>query len=349
MLAQVRCKHKNFNELMTDDKIDGGRDKSKAHGGFARAESLTATERKRIAREAALTRWKGKLPKATHQGFLDIAGAKLKCAVLEDGTRILTRAAVFKAFGRPQRGPRKQDNSLITIPAFIDAKNLKSFISSDLLDMIKPISYFDVNGKEMNGFKAEILPLALDVYLKARDAGVLQPKQESVAKASEILVRSFAKIGIVALIDEATGYQKVRKRNELHQILQMYVKEELLPWTKRFPDEFYKQIFRLKNMPYDPASVKRPSFIGKLTNKLIYKQLPSGVLEKLKRTTPKSKKGNYSARFHQSLSDDIGQPHLQGLLQQVIVLMRISKDWKTFERHYIDAFGGQQKFDFDEE
>ncbi|MFA6253046.1 MAG: P63C domain-containing protein [Patescibacteria group bacterium] len=286
-----------------------------------------------------------KILRSPHHGKLKIGDTELNCAVLEDGTRIISKSAIFKAFKRTKRGRAKNENREPNMPAFIDAKNVKRFISNDLLEVLKPVKYITWNGKLSEGYKAEILPLLCDVYLRARDAEKLLPQQAGLAKMAEILVRSFAKIGIVALIDEATGYQDIRKRNELQEILKAYISEELLPWTKRFPDEFYKEMFRLKSWPYDPKSVKRPSLIGRLTNKLIYKQLPPGVLQELKNKTPKSEKGNYTARFHQSLTEDIGHPNLKGQLQQVIVLMRISPNWNVFERNFVRAFGGQQKLD----
>jgi hypothetical protein len=60
------------------------------------------------------------------------------------------------------------------------------------------------------------------------------------------LLRAFATVGIIALVDEATGYQEVRKRNELQQILEAYLKDEFAPWTKKFPDEYYKHLLRLR-------------------------------------------------------------------------------------------------------
>ena len=290
-----------------------------------------------------------KILKATHQGSLNIGEAHLNCAVLEDGSRIISRNAIFRAFKRTKRGRAKNEEREPNMPSFIDAKNLKPYISMDLMEVLKPIEYVDVKGKPASGYKAEILPLLCDTYLKARAAKDLRPQQLALATISEILVRSFAKVGIVALIDEATGYQDIRKKDELITILKAYVQAELLPWTKRFPDEFYKELFRLKNIPYDPASVKRPQWIGMLTNKLIYKRLPPGVLEELKKRTPRNESGNRIAKFHQSLSPDIGNPHLSGLLQQSIVLMRISPNWRAFERNDARAFGGQQSFDLGDE
>lgn len=120
------------------------RDESKAQGGYARAEALTPEERKRIAIEAAKVRWNGKLPQATHQGMLELTDeTRLNCAVLDDGSRIISRNAIFRAFKRTKRGRAKNEEREPNMPSFIDAKNLKPFISSDLVGVLKPIEYKD--------------------------------------------------------------------------------------------------------------------------------------------------------------------------------------------------------------
>lgn len=328
-----------------DDKKNNYNE-AKAQGGHARAKALSPVERKQIARDAANARWNGKIHRATHgspKTPIELNESKIQAYVLDDKRRVLSGRGMQEALGLGQAHGAKLKN-------FLAQKILKPFISSELAaELENPIKFIRPGrgGLVASGYEATILSRIADVVLAARKAGTLDEKPNLllVAEKCELLTRAFAKVGIIALIDEATGYQEVRKRDELNLILKAYISEELLAWTKRFPDEFYKQMFRLKNIPYDPSTVKRPQFIGKLTNKFIYNRLPPGVLAELKIKTPKSKSGNYTARFHQSLTLDIGEPNLTGLLQQVIVLMRISSDWRSFERHYINAFGGQQKLD----
>lgn len=124
-------------------------------------------------------------------------------------------------------------------------------------------------------------------------------------------------------ITRLLSYQYDREHDELQRLLSAYISEELMPWTKRFPDEFYKQMFRLKGWTYNGK--KRPKYVGKLTNQYIYDQLPKGVLEELKQRTPKNK------RLHQSLTDEIGVPHLDKQLQKTIGLMQASDSWEEFE------------------
>jgi len=279
-----------------------------------------------------------KILKATHQGKLKIGESILPCAVLEDGTRVISQSSIFKAFGRTKRGRKKDEIRVLNMPSFIDAKNLQPFIDSELAGVLNLITYVDKNGKERKGYKAVIVPMLCEVYLKARENKKLTSQQEPLAIASEILIRTLSKVSIIALVDEATGYQYVRDKEELQRILKLYIREEFLPWTKRFPDEFYQQIFRLRGWQYKPPSVRRPILLGKITENIVYKRLPMGVLEELKRLNPRNDKGHRTKRHHQFLTIDIGNPHLEKHLVSIITLMRISPDWRKFKRYLERAF-----------
>lgn len=294
---------------------------------------------------------KQKILKATHEGKLNIGGVTLDVAVLEDGTRIITQSAVFKALDRPSRGNAR----VIGIPVFMDAKNLQPFISDELRAVINRIEYKNLNGKIQQGYNANILPLVSDLYLIAREKGVITlPSQLATAQKAEILVRALSKVGMTALVDEATGYQYDREQDELQKILKKYISEELLPWQKKFPDIFYQELFRLNGWDFTVNGIKkRPSCIGKWTNTIIYEQLPQDVLKTLKEKTPKSQKGNRLHRFHQLLTEDIGDPHLTAQINQVLALFRVSDNmqdfWRLFEKMEMRKSGQLQiPFIFDE-
>ncbi|MEL5367319.1 P63C domain-containing protein, partial [Serratia nevei] len=86
-----------------------------------------------------------------------------------------------------------------------------------------------------------------DVYLQAREAGVItRSNQLDTARKAEILVRSLAKVRIIALVDEATGYQELRPRDALQAFLDKVISKELAAWAKKFPDEFYENIYKLR-------------------------------------------------------------------------------------------------------
>lgn len=246
-------------------------------GGLTRAQRLGADQRKEIARGAAIARWGAGIQVATHVGELRIGNQVLACAVLEDGTRVINQATVLTVLGRHNETGRRR---LGALPPFLDAANLKPFLSEELVNMLEPIPYRVPNGAtRSSGYQAEMLPLVCEVYLEARRLSALVPSQRPVAAAAELLVRGLARVGIVALVDEATGYQETRARRELQHILEAYVQPELRPWTKMFPDEFFKQIYRLQGWEYRPGTAKRTQLVGLLINKYVYEQLPEGVLE----------------------------------------------------------------------
>lgn len=288
-----------------------------------------------------------KIPKATHRGILTIGDINIPCAVLNNGKRVLSETGINKALLGTRTGGsirRKKINEEVgaPLPVFLAPSSLKPFISKELLDgALTPVEYQD--GKRITkGFDAAILPAICDVWLKAREANALQKQQFGRAQKAEILMRGLAHIGIIALIDEATGYQEERDRNELQKFLAMYLSEERLRWAKMFPDEYYRQLFRLRGWNYSPLSVKRPKYVGQLTNELVYKKLPATVLEELKKLNPVKNKKTWrrEATHHQHLSSDIGQPDLRDHLLQLIAIMRISTNWSSFLRNFTKAFPG---------
>lgn len=296
-----------------------------------------------------------------HEGSLKLAdGAKeIPCFVLEDGTRVLSGRAMQEALSIRDRKEGEKRGGYI-LPTFFDSKALKPFIDNKLeVANLDPIICYRGN-QVVHGYEATVLVDLCDAMLEARRAGVkLTERQEIVTNQCEVLIRSFAKVGIIALVDEATGYQNEREKDELQKILRAYVSQELLPWQKRFPDIFYKELFRLNGWDYTVKGIKkRPGVIGTWTNKLVYDQLPPGVLDELKKKTPKSDAGNYTARFFQSLTPDTGNPHLTAQIQQITTLFRLSDNmkhmWQQFNRlkeaEIAETAGQQLKlpFQFDE-
>lgn len=276
--------------------------------------------------------------KAVRSGKLKIGGTEIECAVLNDknNTRVLSRATFVRAIGRKGKvkGGRKYDDEFKT-PVFLTAQNLKPFIPGDLDENSKPIFYED-SGKEHIGYRADFLPQVCGIFIDASDAGVLKSTQQHIADTCKVLLRGFATVGIVALVDEATGYQDIRARDELNQILEAFIAKELLPWAKKFPDEFYKELFRLRGWKYVPFSVKRPQYVGKLTNELIYDRLPPGIKGELQKKNPVVNKetGTRRHRHHQYLTREIGHPFLDKLLAGTIALMRASGNWRQFKRMF---------------
>ena len=225
------------------------------------------------------------------------------------------------------------------MPAFLRAVNLKPFINKTLTKSPTPVKFrLPTGGKIALGYDAVLLPQVCEVYLKARDAGALLASQAHIAAQAETLMRGLATVGVIALVDEATGYQIIRAKRALATILEKFIAEELQPWTKTFDYDFYYQIFRLKGWP-GPSGAKRPSVIGHYTNDIVYSRLAPGVLEELKKKNPTlpSGKGRRSTH-HQWFTPDLGHPKLKEHLAAVIALMKASSNWDTFMRNLNRAF-----------
>lgn len=300
-------------------------------------QTLTPKQRKDRAEKAAKSRWDKKkqldqIPLAIYEGILKIGETSLDVAVLENDVRIISTASVFQALNRPTRGTRGasivENEEVINLPAFMDAKNLKPFINQDVIDVIKRIKFKTKDGQIKEGYDATILPIVCDVYLKAREEKVLTKVQFDTAQKAEILVRSLAKVGITALVDEATGYQDARAKDALAKIFEAFVAKELQPWVKTFPIDYYKELCRLYGIQFPPKTGNQfPQFFGHITNNAIYERLAPELLPELKKMANKQAK---KAKLHQFLTEDIGHPKLREHLSSVITILKLSKDKETF-------------------
>jgi hypothetical protein len=319
-------------------------------GGKARAARLTPQQRQDIARGAAEKRWEanrqadGQLPMATHVGILDLAGLQIPCAVLGDGRRVLSQRGVYRTFGSDVapggRGRGRTIEGEGKLPRFFSSDRLIPFIPDELsMRLIAPIVYVGRGPRGgssiAHGIEARLIPDICEVWLKARDAGVLHHTQAHIAAMADVLMRALAHTGIIALVDEATGYQQDRARDELQKILAAYIAEELRPWVKVFPHSFFEQAFRLYGWEYREGGTKRPPVLGHFINRTIYERLPRPVLPELRRLNPVVD-GRRRHKHHQYLTETIGIPHLDTQVQTVTTLMRASislpEFWKLLRR-----------------
>ncbi len=197
------------------------------------------------------------------EGELVIGGMKIPCAVLADGTRVLTQWGFYRAIGRSGKPAKGWGSDVEKVAPFLALDNLKPFVSDELATSTRPIVFRTTRGVKAFGYRAEILPKVCDVYLKARREDALLKTQLKFADACELLVSGLAHVGIVALVDEATGYEDIRDRQALQAILDQFLLKELAAWAKRFPDEFYRQIFRLRNWEWKGRSVNPPGAVAR--------------------------------------------------------------------------------------
>lgn len=308
-------------------------------GGKARAKKLTSEQRRAIASAAGAARWGTNIPVATHGSPdrpLRIGELEIPCYVLNDGRRVLIQSGIVYALDM-KRGSAGRSAGSDRLASFAATKAISPFVSSELLNAIRnPIRFqLPSGGVPAYGYEATILAELCDAVLASRKAGELNPQQEHIAEQCEILVRGFARVGIVALVDEATGYQEDRAKNALAKILEEFIAKELRKWVSTFPTDFYKEMFRLRGWKFPdlPADQrKRPVLVGRITNDVVYDRLAPGVRQELNRLTPRNEKGRLKHKLFQRLTEDVGHPKLREHLASVTTLMKAADNWEQFKR-----------------
>lgn len=314
-----------------------------AQGGKARAEKLSREERKRIAREAAVARWekagKPAVPQALRAAPLSVAGIEFDCAVLGDkeNTRVVSETRFMAALGMYRSGAlstrRYAEEGTAPMPLSLAYKNLKPFVDKHLSSVqFEPMSYRTPEGALVTvGLPASIIPKICEVWIDADRAGVLGPRQKLIAAKADILHRGLAHVGIIGLIDEATGYQDHRPQLALAKILEQFVAKEYRKWTRTFPIDYTRELCRLRGVVFpERPPYKLPQYFGHLTNDLIYDRLAPGVLAELRLKNPTVAPGHRKQKHFQWLTDNVGDPRLREHLWRVIGIMQVFDTWDTF-------------------
>jgi hypothetical protein len=333
--------------VVVADKKELTRSEIAAQGGRARAALLGPEQRSEQAKNAALIRWSGAVHHAIEEAPLDLVGMTFRCAVLDDETRVISGTEFMRTMGIYRSGAlstRRSEADDVHYPLHLAFKNLRPFILEDerLVEAIRnPIRYRSLNGSIAEGIPGTVLRRILSVWVRAHQAGVLGRSQARVAEKAQILLNGLADTAIDALIDEATGYQKRRAHDALQKILAAYVRPEFLAYQSKFPISFYEQIYRVMGWPFDANSTARTAYVGKLTNKLIYEQLPPGVLDELRRKNPIDPVTKRRKRKHfQFLTEDVGNLHVDKQITAVTTLLRATPNgqWRFFETLFQQAF-----------
>ncbi|MBS4010548.1 MAG: hypothetical protein KGZ72_07310 [Roseovarius sp.] len=259
---------------------------------------------------------------------IQIGDTEIECYVLDDETRVLTQATFLEAMGRHRKANVRKEEGEEQLPAILQGKSIKPFISKELLEKSRPVQFHLPSGAVASGYRAEILPMVCEVFLQARDADALPHNQRHIAQKAEVLVRALAQVGIIALVDEATGYQIDRSHQALRILLSKYIAEGLQKWIQTFPAAFFGELDRLYGN--DTSHGKRPQYYGKFINKYVYDPLEHGYVKKELDKLNITDEGKRRARFHQWLNQD-GRNMLIHQIGRVHGLMEMCSDIEHFK------------------
>jgi len=327
-------------------------------GGRARASVLTPDQRSAIAREAVRARWMKagrlrdfieeksptispnekpeaatELPHSMFQGKLPIGDLLLDCHVLNDERRVFTQGEMVRA-----------------LTGGTDSSNLARYLSRNPLitdDLSGGPIRFQIAGNPQLalGSEATLLIEICERYLDARAQGLLKSNQSHLARQAEIIVRSCAKVGIIALIDEATGYQKVRAKNALQIKLQAFIADDLQDWALMFPEEFWLELARLEGVHYTARS--RPLRWGKYIMLFVYDAIDGDVGKELRKKNPEPR---FLRNHHQWLKK-FGRDKVHDQIERVITIMKLCNNMNDFRDKFARVFKKSPAqlslFDFD--
>jgi hypothetical protein len=269
---------------------------------------------------------------------LKIGEIEIPCYVLDNELRVVVQSGMLRALGMSQSGGSGQMHRLAQ---FIALSNIKQFIPNDLANRINnPIKFdFIHGGKTAVGYDATILVDICNALIDARNAGVLAARQIAFGNSAEIIIRGLAKTGIIALIDEATGFEKVREKDALQKFLDKFLLDEKAKWIPTFSDDFFEMIFKMKGWTWHYASTKKPQVVGHYINDFVYSRIAPQVLDELKSLNPSRSGKGRAAKHTQYMSADYGHPKLKEHIYSLIALGKASGfNWNTFKRLVERAF-----------
>ena len=264
---------------------------------------------------------------------LVIGDIEIPAYVLEDETRVLSQRGFLGSLGMSGGGVTRRSDGAPQLAVLLRSATLAPHVAGETLARaLSPILFTPPHGgRTAYGYPATLLTDICDVVLAARVARDLHSNQMHIAERCEVLVRGLARVGIIALVDEATGYQRIREERALATILERFIAAELQPWTRTFPYAFYEQIFRLKGWG-SAEGMPRPSVIGHYTNDFVYDRMAPGVLAELRSRNPVLPQGWRRNRHHQWFTPEYGHPTLKEHIAAVTVLMRAAASWEGFKR-----------------
>jgi hypothetical protein len=271
-----------------------------------------------------------KMPMARWFGFLQAGENELPCYVLEDGRRVISRTGATRSLTGRGGG---------NLESYIRVGALRGYLPPDFTEQMIEFALVGVTNKAVRGITAESFLDICTAYVRALDDGALNsPRQQEIAVQAGVFAASCAKVGLIALIDEATGYQYDRAEDALRFKLKVFLEDEMRTWEKTFPDQLWSEFGRLTNWKGSTNS-QRPRYWGKLVMELVYDYLDKDVADWLRENTPTPQRGQ---NYHQWLSSQYGLKRLTEHLWMLIGMAAACQTLPELRQRMAERFGRQQ-------
>ena len=254
----------------------------------------------------------------------------VSCYVLDDGRRVISRTSALGALAKSDGREVGGDLQRYVRP-------VQNYLRVNLDDELVEFLLDNVANKRVFGITAECYLEICRAFVRASRADVLHKGvQQDIARNAMAFMAACANIGLIALIDEATGYQYMRQEDALRVKLRAYLEEEMRPWEKTFPDELWVEFGRLTNWRGNVQN--RPKYWGNLVNELIYQYLDPDVFNWLKSNAPAPRHGR---NYHQWLSNQYGLKKLVEHIWMVVGMASVCKNMSELKYRMAERFGKQ--------
>lgn len=273
-----------------------------------------------------------------YTGHLDMGNyGNFDCATIRQGKivkRYITIESFIKVvgFGDVVKGVKECSRLLSHARMY---KEKSEYLLAALNNPIK----VKINGIFRDYLEAPILIEFANHILNLRRSNVLGPAWKTYCENCERFIQGLAKTGIVALIDEATGYKK-QQTDEYRRLFLSFIRENHSDWIKEFHQSFFDGIYKIYHLP-PLEGQKRPPFFGAFISKYVYYPLANShgaILEKLREKDPMVSKHGRQYKLHQFLTEEVGKPALRKHLNQVETLLILSRDKGAFKRNFKKVF-----------
>ena len=286
------------------------------------SEALEVTERELISENVLFAKY------SSDRTPLKLGSIEIPCYVLSNGMRVFSGRGIQKAIGSSQTSGK-------WLQRFVNSDAIKQYLMTGQLEKFNnPIEFArnTAGGSQSMtyGYEATLLIDLCTAIIDAYDNRLINNMEYYTS--ANIILRAVAKTGIIALVDEATGYDKeiTRAKDELQKFLAEFINQEAGKWVKTFDDSFFEDIYKMRHWTWAKTTA-RPGFVGKIINDIVYERIAPLVYEELNKLNPKNENGNRKYKHHQFLTSEIGKPALKQHLAILHAFAMAAKfDWPKF-------------------
>lgn len=255
------------------------------------------------------------LPRISHYGIVRFGSLEAPAIVLEDGRRGFLATQFAHLLGYHGKNPSNRFDGFLACfaPNYMSGKEKAG----------SPVS--NPGRGRAHFIEAEAVMEAVGNVLRAAIAGKTHKQQARQVSACVEINLALGMVGLVALIDEATGYQYHRAPDALQDLISKLIRQHASDWQRQFEPEYYAALAKMTGTAFTSGAHGRPPIWGAITRKWVYEVcFPNEVLEEMRG------RQDVGDKLHQWLTDG-GVATLTKQKEAVRLLAVSSVNYKDFE------------------